>query len=46
MPKLIRMDLSKVDVKKQKANPIKVKLKPKIIGGTRKNVEYKDGDRI
>ena len=40
------MDLRKVDVKKQIANPRKVLLKPKVINGLKKNVEYKEGDKI
>jgi hypothetical protein len=44
--KIIRMDLSKVDVKKQIANPRKVRLKPKFINGHLKNVEYKEGDKL
>ena len=40
------MDLTKVDVEKQRKNKIPVLLKAKNVNGRKKNVQYKPGDNI
>ena len=44
--KIVKMDLTKVDVQKQIENKIPVNLKAMNVNGRKKNIQYKPGDNI